>query len=86
MRDQEVVDRGARTAYVVEFGSCVVAFGRWRASGRCQQIGSLPWLLFDLVSRCFAGLAGEGGAEVSPVVNADLAEDGFGVVAHGVRR
>ena len=38
-RVQEVVDRGARTAYVVEFGSCVVAFGRWRASGRCQQIG-----------------------------------------------
>ena len=36
--------------------------------------------------RCFAGLAGEGGGEVSPVVNADLAEDGLGVVAHGVRR
>ena len=30
------------------------------------------------------GLAGEGSGEVSPVVNADLAEDGLGVVAHGV--
>jgi len=77
---------GAREPYVVEFGSGVVAFGRWRASGRCQQIGSLPWLRFDLVSRCFAGLAGEGSGEVSAVVNPDLAEDGLGVVAHGVRR
>jgi hypothetical protein len=31
-------------------------------------------------------LAGEGSGEVSPVVNADLAEDGLDVVAHGVGR
>ena len=40
-----------------------------------------------MVSRCcLAGLAGEGGGEVSAVVNADLGEDGLDVVAHGVRR
>ena len=32
------------------------------------------------------GWPGEGSGEVSPVVNADLAEDGLDVVAHGVRR
>ena len=64
----------------------MVAFGRWRASGDAADGGS-PWLRFDLVSRCFAGLAGEGSGEVSAVVNPDLVpEDGLGVVAHGVRR
>ena len=35
---------------------------------------------------CLTGLAGEGSGEMSPVVNADLAEDGLDVVAHGVGR
>ena len=53
---------------------------RWLWSGRRRAGG-------DVVLRCcLAGLAGEGGGEVSAVVNADLAEDGLGVVAHGVGR